>query len=282
MNVALIGNGYWGSKIKNYIPEFFELKYVANSKFNKNIIWNDSDIMGVVIATPIETHYEIIIKALFHNKHVFCEKPITISYQEANELKYISSKKGLCIGVDYVQTFSPSILEINKLMHHIGNIEYIEMDTKHLGRFMNFDVYWLLASHYLSVLDMFMDIDQINFKFEDHLYHNNLCTDGSILFDKGRINVSTNFPGKSMFIIFYGSKGTIKYSPLSEKSIRITLYNKTYKALPPELIIDDRYYHFDESNNLRYAMKYFKDLIEGNVESNIDRAIKITRILEHR
>jgi hypothetical protein len=104
----------------------------------------------------------------------------------------------------------------------------------------------------------------------------------AIIFDEGRINVSTNFPGKSMSILFYGSKGTIKYNPLFEKSIRVTLYNKGYKKLPPELITYDRYYRFDELNNLRYAIKYFKDLIDGKARSNIDRAIKITKILESK
>jgi len=282
MKISLIGNGYWGSKIKKYIPDFFELRYVADSKFDRNVIWNDKSISSVIVATPMETHYSIIKEALLHGKHVFSEKPITLYEDESEKLKQIASDNGLQIGVDYTHTFARSLHRILELIDIIGNLEFVEMNTKHLGRFMDFDVYWLLASHYLSVLDMFMDIDLIDFKFEDHLYYNNLCTDGSIIFDKGRINVSTNFPGKEMSIVFYGDKGTIKYSPLSEKSIRITLYEKLYKKLPPELTTKDIYEHFDESNNLKYAIKYFKDLLEGKVDSNIDRAIKITRILENR
>lgn len=280
--IALIGNGYWGSKIKKYIPEFFDLKYVADSKFDKNIIWNDSDVIGVIIATSIETHYEIAREALVHDKHVFCEKPVTLYGSQAKELEDVARNNNLYIGIDYVQTFSPSIAEILKHIDEIGVIEYVEMSTKHLGRFMDYNVYWLLASHHLSILDMFIDLKELTFTFQDCLYYKELCTTGSIMFDYGKIDVSLNFPGKEMYANFYGSKGTIKYNPLSEKSIRVTLYNKGYKKLPPELITYDRYYHFDESNNLRYAMEYFRDLIEGKAKSNIDRAVKITRILENR
>ena len=36
MKAALIGTGRWGNILKKYIPEYFNLKYVADSKFNKD------------------------------------------------------------------------------------------------------------------------------------------------------------------------------------------------------------------------------------------------------
>ena len=279
--IALIGDGYWGSKIKKYIPEFFELKYIVDSKFDKNIIWQDEEIKAVIIATPIETHYEMIKKALNNGKHVFSEKPVTLFKDQSMELSDIAIKKGLFIGVDYVQTFSKSIKEAVNWVHNLGGVEYIEMSTKHLGRFLNPDVYWLLASHHLSILDMFIDIENICFEFQDHLYHNNLCTTGSIVFDCGRIDVSTNFPGKEMLINFYCPKGTVKYRP-EEDGLHIVLYDKTYKVLPSKLTVREFVLKYDEKNNLRYAIKYFKNLIEGNVISNMNRSTKITGILERR
>jgi hypothetical protein len=276
---ALIGNGYWGSKIKKYIPEFFELKYVIGSKFDKNIIWKDKEINSVIVATPIETHYEIVKEALQNGKHVFSEKPITLHTDQAEELKQLAANNGLFIGVNYTQTFSHLIVEALKWINTIGGIEYVEMSTKHLGRFMNFDVYWLLAAHHLSILDMFINLDDLIFKFEDHLFNNGLCTTGSILFDNGRIDVSTNFSGKEMLINFYGIYGSIKYRPIKDK-LEITLYDKKYGLLPNELIKKELIIKFDESNNLRYAIKYFKDLINNKVESNIESAIKMTKILE--
>ncbi len=282
MGVALIGCGYWGSKIKQYVSGFFDLKYVADSKFNKDIIWNDKEVESVIVATPIKTHYEVVKEALENNKHVFSEKPITVDYCQALELEQIAKDNNVRIGVDYIQTFSPSIKYIQENIGLIGEVEYIEMSTKHLGRFMDLDVYWLLASHHLSVLDMFMDLDRLDFVFEDHIYHNGICTTGSLVFSKGRIDVSTNFPGKEMTINFYGKKGTIKYNPLERSSLRVTLYNKKYRSLPDELIEIDTHPHFNEQDNLIYAMIYFRNLVEEKVDSNIKTAIKITRILADR
>ena len=281
--IVLIGNGYWGSKIKKYIPEFFELKHIADSKFDKNIIWNDDEIDAVIIATPIETHYKIVKEALEHNKHVYVEKPITLKSNEAYELNGISMKKRLKIGLEYTQQFSNSLLVMyNNLLPKIGNLEYIEMSTKHLGRFMEHNVYWLLASHHLSVLNKFVDLDKLNFKFDDHINNNGVCTSGSIKFDMGRIDVSVNYPGKEMYINLYGDKGTIQYSPLSQDcTVKLTLYNKKYKALSDVLTEKSSQVWVDETNNLRYSIKYFKDLLEGWAESNIETAIKITEILEN-
>jgi predicted dehydrogenase len=78
-SVALIGNGYWGDKIRGYIPEYFNLKYIADSKFNLKDIWEDEEISGVIIATPIDTHYEIAklhcsIKSIFLLKNQLLKK----------------------------------------------------------------------------------------------------------------------------------------------------------------------------------------------------------------
>jgi len=294
VKAALIGNGYWGSKIKKYIPEFFNLNYIADSKFDKNIIWNDKEVEAVIVATPINTHYNIVKESLQNGKHVFSEKPITLYADQAKELKQIADERGLKIGVDYIQTFSPSIIETKKIIKKIGSIKYVEMSTKHLGRFFSeYDVYWLLASHHLSILDVFADLDAFSFEFENYTYYNNICTTGSIIFkffdlstfkysSFGRIDISLDFPGKEMKINFYGEKGAIKYNPLEKNTLEFTLYDKKYKALPNELIKKQSIYKFDESNNLRHAMRYFKDLLDGKATSNIDRAIKVTKILENR
>ena len=289
MKTVLIGNGYWGSKLARYIPEYFDIVYIADSKFDRNIIWNSKDITSVIIATSINTHYEIAKKALENGKHVFIEKPVTLKYEEAIELREIARKNNLKIGVEYTQTFSPSIKKMISLLPNIGEVEYIEMSTKHLGRFMEYDVHWLLASHHLSILDMIMDLDNFIFQFNNHVYNWNyedICTTGSILFYNsifhGRIDVSTNFPDKEMIINIYGENGTIKYNPYNFYSLSCTLYNKKYKALSDELTQKETMYRFDEKNNLRYAIQYFYNLLNDNEISNIDTAIKITKILEKR
>jgi len=286
--IALIGKGYWGTILQKYIPGYFDLKYVADSKFDKNIIWDDEKVESVIIATPIETHFEVGRDALEHNRNIFIEKPITTNVTEALALKTLANEKNLKIGVDYTWTFSHAIRKIKSVVDSIGELRYIEMHIKHLGRFMNFDAYWLLASHYLSVLALFYDLRDFNYTFSNNMFNKNMCTTGSIFFEhkklslNGRVDVSINYPGKDMQIVFYGTGGTIKFNPCIKDTVEITTYSKSYAKLPPDLIQEQSKHQFDEFNNLIYAMEYFNNLLDNKVESNLEAAIAITQILEEK
>jgi predicted dehydrogenase len=282
--IGVIGKGYWGSKVINYVNNYFECAYhIGNNEVALNMLLNDSSVNNVMIITPIETHYDLCKRSLLHNKNVFCEKPITLYTDQAVELRELAKSKGLKLAVEYTHTFSRSIAKVFSFcLPEYGKIKYYEMNSKHLGRFMEHSVYWLLASHFLAVLDMFEDLGDFNFISINRLYYNDVCTTGTIEFEKGRIETSVNYTGKESNVVFYFENATVIYnSLLSEgKTLRITEYNNKYKAVSSELINKEVYGGFDESNNLKYAMEYFYKVISGKALSNIDTAIKITHILE--
>lgn len=267
--IALIGNGHWGSKILKYANKYFNVKYIANSKFNKDIIWYDKEVEGVIIATPIDTHFEIARDAILAGKHVFVEKPITDNSSQAIKLRELALACNVNIGVDYIYTVSRSISKARGFTFKIGEIEYIEILLKKLGTVSKYNVYWLLASHCLSILDMFIPLDKIKtFDNTNILYHNNICTNGYITFDNGIIDVDLNSPNRQSRINIYGKCGTIKINLLSEPNLIESCSSGTWT------------YSFDESNNLDSVMLYFEWLMSGHACSNIEQAIKITSILE--
>ncbi len=55
----------------------------------------DKDIDGVVISTPDHMHYPIAAWAIAKGKHVFCQKPLTRTIWEANELKRLAKEAGV-------------------------------------------------------------------------------------------------------------------------------------------------------------------------------------------
>src|SRR3989338_2055043 len=95
ISCALIGHGYWGSKLQRYIEENqnFDLKYICGSKSDLNKVWQDSQITAVVVATPNETHYPIVKSALLCGKHVFSEKPLALKTAQCRELKHLALDK---------------------------------------------------------------------------------------------------------------------------------------------------------------------------------------------
>ena len=57
----------------------------------------DSEVEAVYIATPNNLHYENCRMCLEAGKHVLCEKPFTLSTEQAQELFDLAEEKGLFI-----------------------------------------------------------------------------------------------------------------------------------------------------------------------------------------
>ena len=55
----------------------------------------DKQIDAVTVATPDHMHYPIAAWAIAKGKHVYCEKPLTRTIWEANELKRLADKAGV-------------------------------------------------------------------------------------------------------------------------------------------------------------------------------------------
>ena len=94
----------------------------------------------------------------------------------------------------------------------------------------------------------------------------------------GQIVISLNYPGKETKVIIYGENGTIIYNPLSKPSLQVNKYKRL--KWTTELSQECKEFYIDETNNLRYAIEYFYNVLIRKLDSNIDRAIEITRILE--
>lgn len=285
ISCALIGCGYWGSKLQRYIMDnkTLDLRYVCNSESNLEEVWNDKQITAVIVATPNETHYSIVKAALEHNKHVLSEKPLALKTTECQELRRLALDTNQMLIVEYTYTFSKALKkaqdEINN--NKIGAILGLDMSVKHLGRFGGGNVYWLLGSHMLSILNMFIPLKELEFKRQDLVSINGIVETGIIYFGNkpsGQINISLNYPGKETKVIIYGETGTIIYNPTTHFVLQVINYQKPKWTVNIPQNFQKSY--INETNNLKYAIQEFVDGIEGKVESNIDTAVEITHILE--
>ena len=72
------------------------------------------DAVDVVdIVTPTTTHYSLAKQAVEAGKHIFIEKPITNTLEEAEHLLALSQKKGVSIQVGHVERFNPALLALD-------------------------------------------------------------------------------------------------------------------------------------------------------------------------
>ena len=69
------------------------------------------DAVDVVdIVTPTIRHFECASKALQKRKHVFIEKPIVATPEEANALKRLADEAGVKVQVGHVERFNPAFV----------------------------------------------------------------------------------------------------------------------------------------------------------------------------
>ena len=101
----------------------------AVAKFAKNMGYNryttnwmdvvtDPEIDLVDVATPNCMHYEMAKAALEHGKHVFCEKPLSLSAEQSRELADLAKKKGVVNYCGFSNIMNPANQYVAELVNH--------------------------------------------------------------------------------------------------------------------------------------------------------------------
>ena len=173
LRFAVIGWGYWGPKIARNLCALpgASVTMIADTDEGRLASievnpWGTrttarvsdvfhSDVDGVVVATPVRTHFRLAKEALLHGKHVLVEKPLTASLAEAEELVSLAREQGCVLMVGHTFEYSPAVNELRKLIQagDLGRIYSIEAERVNLGLFRNdINVIWDLAPHDVSIL----------------------------------------------------------------------------------------------------------------------------------
>jgi predicted dehydrogenase len=175
LNIGVIGVGYWGPNIiRNFDscnqtnmaiasdlkPErlgFIQKKHPAlKTTADYRQIINDPAIDAIAICTPVFSHYELAKEALLAGKHVFLEKPMTSTSQQAEELVNLAAQKKLTLMLDHTFIYTGAVQLIKKLLDsgEIGDIYYFDSVRINLGLFQHdVNVIWDLAPHDISIMD---------------------------------------------------------------------------------------------------------------------------------
>lgn len=80
---------------------------------------------AAVIATTTSSHFEIARGLLKKGLHLFIEKPVTTTVEEADELIRLEKQHGVTIQVGHIERFNPALRAVEA---HIGRPMYIQAE----------------------------------------------------------------------------------------------------------------------------------------------------------
>ena len=83
---------------------------------------NDSEIEGIIIATPPEPRYELALEAIKAGKHLLLEKPTCLNSKQVMELQINALKRNLKIAIDYEYRAVPLFMQAKRIINE-GKID---------------------------------------------------------------------------------------------------------------------------------------------------------------
>ena len=127
LNVAVCGLGWWGriivpllrtSKKLNVVLGVDPVATMDGIKVEKDFekALRDPAVQGVVLCTPHTLHTEQIVKAAGAKKHVFCEKPLSLTRNNCIKAVAACNDNGVVLAVGHEKRFEPPIQELLRIV----------------------------------------------------------------------------------------------------------------------------------------------------------------------
>ena len=163
MKLAVIGTGYWGSKIVDTVKEMgLPVKlYDINDSLDSIV---PSLIDGVIIATPASTHKDLTKIMLRKGINVLVEKPAFMNMAEYREIEPYTAKAKLMAGHILLYNEHFDFLKQTVVDKEILHIEHRRLAWGRLQKDINPILHY--APHDVAVLDNLMGVipDEIESK----------------------------------------------------------------------------------------------------------------------
>lgn len=184
--LCIVGYGYWGSILLNSFISHkeFEIKYICDRNRIKlaqakrivpdNCIlitdpkqaFEDPAVDLIVIATQAAYHFDLCVLALKANKHIFVEKPFTLSSLDAKYLYQMAFERNRKIWIDHTFLFTHGYQKLKHCLQSgmIGKPLRFHSTRTAFGPFReNINAIWDLMVHDIYILlDLFQSPEKIN------------------------------------------------------------------------------------------------------------------------
>lgn len=296
LKVGVIGCGYWGPNlIRNFmqlsrsdvvrVADLDEVRLehmkglyptIETTRDYRNIV-DDPEIDIIAIATPVQTHYKLASEALFAQKHVFVEKPITASVKEAEELIALSEKHQRKLMVGHTFVYTSAVRKMKEIIDsgELGEIYYINSQRLNLGLFQkDINVVWDLAPHDISVILYLLGQEPLTVSAIGSSHINPYIEDVAVLTMRfsdsllAFIQTSWLDPDKIRRMTVVGSKKMMVYDDV-QPTEKIRIYDKSVEK--PK--------HYDTYAEFHYSYKY-GDIVIPKIEGTEPLRTELNHFIE--
>lgn len=147
LRVAICGAGNWGTRLIELVQDkSAKIRFVTavtrnpdskralTERFGMALTTSYADVLAdpnidaVVLATPHSQHATEVVAAAKAGKHVFCEKPFTLTAGDALDAIAACKKAGVTLHVGFNRRHAPAYLEMKRRIEagDIGKVRHVE------------------------------------------------------------------------------------------------------------------------------------------------------------
>ena len=171
MKIVVVGCGDWGKNIARTLKNLNSLHAICDHHHSEKAVkaaeefgvplltfeeaLKENSVDGMVISTQTNSHYELAKSSLEKGLHVFVEKPLVPSKDEALELEALSHKKNCVLMVGHLLRYHAAFERLHTWVREekLGDVLHVNTSRKNLGKiYPNEGVIWDLAPHDLSMV----------------------------------------------------------------------------------------------------------------------------------
>src|SRR5260221_5734704 len=153
MRAGIIGYGYWGPNIVRNFRSCgaIDLAYVCDqipaqiekvqkdhpgvpTTQNLRDVLDDPTVEAVAIITPVASHFELGMEALRAGKHVWIEKPVTASSEEAKRLIEEADKRKKILFVDHTFIYTGAVRKLREVAGELVKLVCYDSLRSNLGQ----------------------------------------------------------------------------------------------------------------------------------------------------
>ncbi len=294
MKIGVIGIGYWNHYVR-LISEHpdCELTIVCDlnqenldkvkQKYPNVAITTKSEDLyeyyldGVVICTPVTTHFKLCNGFIIQGIPILCEKAFTYTSGSANWLIDIAEDKNVPILVSHTYEYNSCVQHIKKLLDEkaLGDIYYVSMTRVGLSPIrQDCNAFWDLGAHDVSMLINWFGMPQSvsasgNSYLQDGLHDvvfANLEFSNNIM---AHIKCSWLNPVKRRNITIVGSEKMLTFDDIQKEVI---IYDKQGEYLQ----------QIEYKEPLKEVVNDFVEVIKNNKKPLVDglKGLKVVHVLE--